>query len=64
MYFRLFEEDDETPVIELDEEGIEWFEEGLRELRDRESGDSVTTPTLVSNGGEPKGVGIFKLRRK
>jgi hypothetical protein len=63
MHFRLFEEDDDAPVIELDEEGIEWFEQGLAQLREGESGDSVTTPTLVSNDGEPIGVSIFALKR-
>jgi len=64
MHFRLFEEDDDAPVIELDEEGIEWFEQGLAQLRDAESGEAVTVPTFVTNDGHPVGVSTFELRRK
>jgi hypothetical protein len=64
MHFRLFEDDDETPVLELDDEAIDYLEDGLRDLRDKEPGEGLTSPSLVSNDGEVIGVGVFELRRK
>jgi hypothetical protein len=65
MHFRLlYEGDDETPVLEMDEEAIEYLIEGLEQLRGAESGDTLTSPALVFEGDEPLGVGTFELRRK
>lgn len=64
MHFRFFEEDNETPVLELDDEAIDYLEDGLRDLRDQESGVSLSAPSLVSNDDEVVGVGRFVLRRK
>lgn len=64
MIFRAKDGDDGL-VLTLDEEGIDYLERGLQQLRDADPGEEVTTPSLESNPetGSPIGVSEFILRR-
>lgn len=58
-------DDDENSVIELDNEAIDYFIEGLQDLHDLDVGEEMTTPILVSDSdtSEPEGVSQFILRK-
>lgn len=63
MILNFFDEDD-NPVIEFDEDGIEYLERGLAQARGLEDGEQIVAPTLVSApDGAPVGVGELTLRR-
>lgn len=64
MIFRS-QDNDDGMVITLDEEGIDYLQHGLEQLRDKEPGEMVTSPSLDNDPetGEPKGVSEFVLKR-
>lgn len=65
MIFRVEDADDGNMVITLDEEGIDWLERGLTQLREAEPGEELSCPSIGSDGktGEPTGVSDFVLKR-
>lgn len=52
-------------TLTLDEEGIDYLESGLAQLRDLEPGQECSTPSLDADPdtGEPTGVSEVVLRR-
>lgn len=62
MIFKVYE-DDGCPVLELDDEGIDYLAEGLEVLRAQDPGADLQQMTFVKSDGEPSGTGWFTLRR-
>jgi hypothetical protein len=58
VVFRTKETDDGHFELILDDEGIDYLEDGLTELRRMPTGGALDTPSITSNG-----VGEFRLRR-
>lgn len=58
MVFHTHETKDGNFELVLDDEGIDFLEDGLTELRRMQPGNAVTSPFI-----DEKGVGDFKLRR-
>jgi hypothetical protein len=50
MVFIARERDDGNFELVLDDEGIEYLEQGLTELRYMPSGESATTPSITEDG--------------
>jgi hypothetical protein len=64
VIFHTYEADDGDFVMEVDAEAIDYLIDGLTELRGKEPGESLTSPSLVqSTEGEPQGVGDWVLLR-
>lgn len=64
MHYRIFEDDDKNLVLVFDEEAIDYFIEGLEELRTLEPGDEMSTPSVTTDAeGIPTEVGLMILRR-
>lgn len=64
MHHRLYEDEDGNMVQEFDEEAIDWFIQGLEQLRDCEPGDAVATPSIKDGeDGMPESVGEFLLMK-
>jgi hypothetical protein len=56
--------DDATPYFELDEEGIDYFVQGLEALRLKEPGEEVTSPAFIEgDNGLPAAGWEFRLVR-
>lgn len=62
MHFRLYENDDEDAVFELDGEAIEYFIDGLQRLLLEDPGEELITPSLVENDGN-LAVGSMVIKR-
>lgn len=58
MVFRTRERDDGDFELILDDEGINYLEDGLCELRRMQPGEAVATPSITDEG-----VGEFRLKR-
>lgn len=64
MHQRIFEDDDKNLVMVFDEEAIDYFIEGLEELRNLEPGEEMATPSVTTDvDGIPTQVGTMILRR-
>lgn len=50
MVFRTRERDDGDFELELDDEGLNYLEDGLTELRHMASGEALCTPSITSDG--------------
>lgn len=50
MVFRTRERDDGDFELELDNEGLNYLEDGLTELRHMSSGEALCTPSITSDG--------------
>lgn len=50
MVFRTGETDDGDFELELDEEGLNYLEDGLTELRHMTSGEAICTPSITAEG--------------
>jgi hypothetical protein len=59
MIFRTREKDDGNFELALDEEGINYLEDGLTELRRMQPGEAVATPSITKEG-----VSEFMLKRE
>lgn len=58
MVFLLREREDGNVELVLDDEGIDYLEDGLTELRRMPDGEAVTTPSITEDG-----VSDFMLKR-
>lgn len=58
MVFRMGERDDGDFELELDEEGLNYLEDGLTELRHMPEGEAICSPSITSDG-----VSSFILKR-
>ena len=58
MVFHTRETDDGNFELVLDDEGINYLEDGLTELRRMQPGEAVSTPSITEEG-----VSYFMLRR-
>lgn len=58
MVFQTREREDGNFELILDEEGIDYLEDGLTELRRMQPGEAVATPSITSEG-----VSEFMLKR-
>jgi hypothetical protein len=58
MVFRTRERDDGNFELILDDEGINYLEDGLTELRRMQPGEAVATPSITADG-----VSDFMLKR-
>lgn len=50
MVFRTRERDDGDFELELDDEGLNYLEDGLTELRHMSSGEALCTPSITADG--------------
>lgn len=50
MVFRTRERDDGDFELELDDEGLNYLEDGLTELRHMASGEALCTPSITEDG--------------
>lgn len=50
MVFRTRERDDGDFELELDDEGLNYLEDGLTELRHMASGEALCTPSITTEG--------------
>lgn len=64
MLHRIMEDQDGNIVQEFDDEAIEWFIDGLVQLRGCEPGESLATPSIIDDeNGMPESVGQFILMK-
>jgi len=64
MHHRIYEDDDGNTVQEFDSEAMDYFIEGLEELRDKEVGEKLTTPCVSTDeNGVPESVQKMILKR-
>jgi len=64
MHHRIYEDDDGNTVQEFDSEAMDYFIEGLEELRGKEVDEILTTPCVSTDvNGVPESVQQMILKR-
>lgn len=64
MHHRLYENDEGHFVQEFDDAALDYFIEGLQELRDGEVGSTLSTPSVTHDpDGIPESVGEFIIMK-